>query len=704
MDLTSNDLYFSIKKKINEKKSKNKKPILPSISIAKRLEMLKQQNKEESIEQYFKGIILNVSNIANFFYNSVDPKIIKCFNNLEYLSITNNYLINLNFIINLPHFFYLDVYGNPLDEFCALNYKNIFGYLRLSVDKFHENKILAVTGLSCAIFDLELKDKNILRIFKSNNKNILMLNNEINYYIDKLSNKKRKIFKAKKTMRFFKNNDTNNNNGNISDNTNMKKNKYLHLNFNDFIKQIEEAENDSKYNSDNSDKSLMELNKNEKYQINESNNNNFIKNKSIKVEITNKFLLEIKSYFDVKGTLFKEIKSRDITMYSKFAKDMKLFFFGPKGMITQKNPHLKKYYNIQEKKKMGLNTKIYAGRWEYLEDTMKHNRYLNRLKSNRKKMIKIGGHFTTEDDVGSKIHDLFLKKKKIDERKKSKKEKEKESFKKALEKNKRRFSMTNDINKINIFNKNIFEYTSLEPYKRENSRGNTNFINTLNERKNRSRPSLPYIFQNKIGDLSNKTSIESKSDSSSSKTEVKTKKYNLDKIKNIFKREKIRKKINKENRKHFKKINFSIKTKLNEIIEPSRNLMKNIDVIKRNNKTDYNFRDNKDKYKEDIKVIVEDDRKDNEQNMNEFVKTNYKKQIIQKKSNIPVKIHFSYYDRSKANIHNSIKDFIRNSTRLNAEEREKKYHKNIKDQFHANCKIIEKLGMNLDNIKSKTNL
>ena len=309
MDLTSNDLYFSIKKIIKEKKSKNKKPILPSISITKRLEMLKQQNKEENIEQYFKGIILNVSNIANFFYNSVNPKIIKCFNNLEYLSITNNYLINLNFIINLPDLFYLDVYGNPLDEFCALNYKNIFGYLRLSVDKFHENKILAVTGLNCAIFDLELKDKNILRIFKSNNKNILMLNNEINYYIDKLSNKKRKIFKAKKTMRFFKNSDINNN-ANISDNTNMKKNKYVHLNFNDFVKQIEEAENDSKYNSDNSDKSLMELNKNEKYQINESNNNNFIKNKNIKVEITNKFLLEIKSYFDELNQVITKINKK----------------------------------------------------------------------------------------------------------------------------------------------------------------------------------------------------------------------------------------------------------------------------------------------------------------------------------------------------------------------------------------------------------
>ena len=387
---------------------------------------------------------------------------------------------------------------------------------------------------------------------------------------------------------------------------------------------------------------------------------------------------------------------------------MKLYLFGPKGMITNKSPHLKKYYDAQEKKKIGLNKKIYAGRWEYFEDTSKFNRYLNRLKSNRKKMLKIGGQFITEEDVTQKIHDLYLKKKRIDKKKKIKEEKEKENFKKILEKNKRRFSMSNDINKINIFNKNIFEYTSLKPYERGNSVGNINtYINTLNEPKNRRRPSLQNIFQDKKNNDSNsKTMTENESKSFTNKKLMKARRYNLDKIKNIFKKEKLRKKMNKENRKHLKKINCSINTKIKEIIEPTRNLLKNIDEIKKNNQTNYkhNFRNNKGKYKEDIKVIVEDDKKDNDNNMSEFVKANYKKQIIQKKSNIPVKIHFSYYDKNKTNIHNSIKDFIRNITRLNEEEREKKYHKNIKDQFHANCKIIEQLGMNLDKLKSKTNL
>ena len=58
MDLTSNDLYYLIKKKIKDKIDKNKKPSLPSISIIKRKELLKQEKKEENFEKYFKGIIL----------------------------------------------------------------------------------------------------------------------------------------------------------------------------------------------------------------------------------------------------------------------------------------------------------------------------------------------------------------------------------------------------------------------------------------------------------------------------------------------------------------------------------------------------------------------------------------------------------------------------------------------------------------------
>ena len=210
---------------------------------------------------------------------------------------------------------------------------------------------------------------------------------------------------------------------------------------------------------------------------------------------------EIRSYFDIKGTVFKEIRAKDITSYSKFAKDMKLFFFGPKGMITKKNPQLKKYYYSKEKKKIGLDTKIYAGRWEYFEEntSSKFSRYLNRLKSNKKKLLKISTHFSTEDDVSHRIHDLYLKQKKIDEKKKKKEEKKKESIKKIIQRNKRRFTMNNDINKINIFNKNIFEYTSLDPYNRVNSFGNINNTNTFNI-KNKRRSSLPNILQYKDKD------------------------------------------------------------------------------------------------------------------------------------------------------------------------------------------------------------
>ena len=105
---------------------------------------------------------------------------------MEYLSLTNNFLINLNFIINFPDLFYLDVFGNPLEEFEALNYKNTFGYLRLTVESFHEKNLLNIFGLNCSILEIDIKDRNVCKAFKLNNPNIMMINNEIKYYIDPL--------------------------------------------------------------------------------------------------------------------------------------------------------------------------------------------------------------------------------------------------------------------------------------------------------------------------------------------------------------------------------------------------------------------------------------------------------------------------------------------------------------------------------------
>lgn len=306
MDLTSNELFMSIKKKIIDKEIKNKTNLLPSISIRKKLAIMKKKEKEENYEQYFKGIILNESNISNFIYNSVNPKINICFNNLEYLSITNNYLINLDFATKLPDLFYLDVYGNPLDEFNSLNYKNTFGYLRLSVDKFHENKILSVSGLNCAILEVEIKDKSILKLFKINNPNIFMFNNEINYYIYKLTNGKRKSIRSRSRLNNYM---PNSEHKNLDD---IKRAKYLSINYFssnnlNFGKDENESLSSSEMMSENSVQSNSNINIDDYYKNDNNNNSSLSK---MKVEIKNSSLLEIKNFFEELNKILTKISKR----------------------------------------------------------------------------------------------------------------------------------------------------------------------------------------------------------------------------------------------------------------------------------------------------------------------------------------------------------------------------------------------------------
>ena len=70
MDLTTNELYKHINKKIKNIILSRPKPHLPSISIKSRLEQNIKTIEDENIEKYFIMIILNESNISNFIYNS----------------------------------------------------------------------------------------------------------------------------------------------------------------------------------------------------------------------------------------------------------------------------------------------------------------------------------------------------------------------------------------------------------------------------------------------------------------------------------------------------------------------------------------------------------------------------------------------------------------------------------------------------------
>ena len=312
MDLTSNELYKHINRLIKNIILSRPKPHIPSISIKSR----KNQNniiiEEENIEKYFIMIILNESNISNFIYNSsMNQKINMYFNKLEYLSLTNNYLININFIVNFPELFYLDVLGNPLVDFNGLNDKNIFGYLRLTVEKFNEKKVLSIKGLNCIILDFDIKDKNTLKYFKLNNPNIIMLNNEIIYYVDIL--KDAEIRKGTKRMRTIKRNVMNL----MANNSNEIKNKNpkLDLNKKNSLYSFNSSnKNNNRYQSHPNINLEFSSKKDSKSESQNKPDNLKLKNINAdnNIKITNPNLLEIKNFFEELYQILAKIKKKSI--------------------------------------------------------------------------------------------------------------------------------------------------------------------------------------------------------------------------------------------------------------------------------------------------------------------------------------------------------------------------------------------------------
>ena len=159
----------------------------------------KNQNKSNKIDEndlmLTNGIIMNNSNISSIIYNSIEKNIVYNFKKLEFLSLRNNSLRNIDFITELPNLFYLDLYQNAIEDFSALTIKNIFGFLRLSIDTFNEKKLLSIKNLTINILMLQIQDQKILKHLKYHNPNITLLNNQLNYMFDSLNKKKKKQFR-----------------------------------------------------------------------------------------------------------------------------------------------------------------------------------------------------------------------------------------------------------------------------------------------------------------------------------------------------------------------------------------------------------------------------------------------------------------------------------------------------------------------------
>ena len=419
----------------------------------------------------------------------------------------------------------------------------------------------------------------------------------------------------------------------------------------------------------------------------------------------NKHIREVKSLYNIENTIFKEIKSKDVIAYNKFAKDMTMFFFGPKGAVTLKNKKLKKFYEKQNKHdKIGLNTKIYAGKWEYYEAST-GNKVLGRLEINKQRKLKTSQNFTQEDDIAYKMHSLYLKRKVEKERNRRKEEETADDNHKTsrnyVQKSKKRHSLISDINQISKYNENFFK-TSIEPYRNNKKDSTKNIMNSLNSLRSNHKHSSSI---NKLPDILKEHKYYYNNTDSPKKSKTVNRSPNLNRIKrikDIVKRERLIEKLRNEKKNHFNKLRLNLSIKLNSIVEPSYILLQSMNLIKKNNETNFHYRNNKIKYKEDIKVIGEDDKKEKTDNMNKFVKTNYTNRRHNDTKGVPSKIYFSYYDQSKSKIHKSVKEFVRNIWKMKEEEREKKYFKNIRVKFNANRKLIEQLGVSLDNAKKKS--
>ena len=178
MNITTDDIYSLV---LKYKKKKNQ--------LKKKIENDKNSDSDLILTN---GIIMNNSNISSIEFNSIDKNVIFNFQNIEYLSLKNNSLRNIDFITKLPNLFYLDLFQNSIEDFSSLLIKNIFGYLRITIDAFNEKKILTLKNLTINIFELQIHDEKLLKSLIIHNPNITLLNNKLNYMIDVVNRKERR--------------------------------------------------------------------------------------------------------------------------------------------------------------------------------------------------------------------------------------------------------------------------------------------------------------------------------------------------------------------------------------------------------------------------------------------------------------------------------------------------------------------------------
>ena len=131
-----------------------------------------KSNEKKENNGSINTIIFNSSQIYSYEIKNIYQ--------IECLSLRNNFIKNISFLLNLPNLYYLDLYGNPIENYKPIIKLGTFGYLSISPPlNYFEKQILSLKSLNIVIFQAEIKDRGIYNNFLMRNPNILVFNNTI---------------------------------------------------------------------------------------------------------------------------------------------------------------------------------------------------------------------------------------------------------------------------------------------------------------------------------------------------------------------------------------------------------------------------------------------------------------------------------------------------------------------------------------------
>ena len=138
--------------------------------------------------------------------------------NLSLLSMKNNSIKKIDFLLNFPNLFHLDLRNNPLDDYSLFNKYNSFGYLGISPpdNYFIERKILNIKNLNVGILQLRLQNNDNYFPFIMNNPNVMLINDNFVLFINKFHSNQQIKQATKFTLSFY----TNSNCSNYTTNSN----------------------------------------------------------------------------------------------------------------------------------------------------------------------------------------------------------------------------------------------------------------------------------------------------------------------------------------------------------------------------------------------------------------------------------------------------------------------------------------------------